>query len=142
MSKSNAWETALLQLVFNGTAVANLADNAGTSPVTNWSVSLHTSDPGEAGTQASNEATYGGYARVTVARSTSGWTVSGNSVSPASAITFAQATSGTETITHFGIGTATSGAGVLYYSGTVSPNIAISAGVTPSLTTSTSVTED
>ena len=142
MSKSNAFETALLQLVFNGTAIANLADNAAATPITNWRVSLHTSDPGEAGNQSSNEATYGGYARVSVARATGGWTVSGNSVSPNSAITFAQATSGSETITHFGIGTATSGAGVLYYSGTVTPNIAISAGVTPSLTTSTSVTED
>jgi hypothetical protein len=77
-----------------------------------------------------------------VARSGSGWTVTNNSVSPAAEISFPAATGGTETATHWGVGTASSGAGKLLYSGTVSPNISISSGVTPKLTTSTAVTED
>ena len=143
MSKSNAYETDLLGLLFNATAIANIADNASTSPLTNLQVALHTADPGEAGVQGSSEATYGAYARVAVARTTAGWTVSGNSVSPVASIDFPAATSGTNTITHFSVGvsaTATDGK-VLYY-GTVTPNISVSSGVTPSLTTATAITED
>lgn len=142
MSKGNTFENDLLKLIFNATAIANIADNAATSPLTNLYVSLHTDDPGEAGDQTTNECAYTSYARVAVARSGSGWTVTNNSVSPAAEISFPAATGGTETATHFGVGTASSGAGKLLYSGTVSPNISISSGVTPKLTTSTTVTED
>lgn len=142
MSKSNALETAWLELFFNGTTIANIADDAGTSPLTNLYVSLHTSDPGETGTAVTNECAYTSYARVAVARTSGGWTVSGNSVSPVADITFPAATGGTETATHFGIVSTASGAGVLYYSGTVTPNISISSGVTPVLDSTSAVTDD
>lgn len=142
MSKSNAFENSLLKLIFNATAIANLADNAASSPLTNLYVSLHTADPGEAGDQSTSEATYTGYARVAVARTTGGWTVTNNSVSPVANIDFPNCTGGTNTITYFGVGTASSGAGVLYYSGTVTPSIAVSSGVTPRLTTASTITED
>jgi hypothetical protein len=142
MSKANNWENAILALLFNATALANVADNAAASPITNLYVSFHTSDPGEAGNQSSNECAYGSYARVAVARSGSGWTVTGNSVSPAANIDFPEAASGTETVTHFGVGKASSGAGDLYYSGTVTPNIAVAAGVVPRLKSTSTVTED
>lgn len=142
MSKSNAFENSLLKLIFNATAIANLADNAASSPLTNLYVSLHTADPGEAGDQSTSEATYTGYARVAVARTTGGWTVTNNSVSPVANIDFANCTGGTNTITYFGVGTASSGAGVLYYSGTVTPSISVSSGVTPRLTTASTITED
>lgn len=142
MSKTNAWETDLLELLFNATALANVADNAASSPLTNLYVSLHTADPGEAGSQTTSEATYTSYARVAVARNSGGWTVTGNSVSPVSTISFPACTAGTNTITHFGVGSLTSGAGYLFYSGTVTPNISISSGVTPQLTTASTITED
>jgi hypothetical protein len=142
MSKSNAFENSLLKLIFNATAIANLADNAATSPLTNLYVSLHTADPGEAGDQSTSEATYTGYARVAVLRTSGGWTVTNNSVSPVANIDFANCTAGTNTITYFGVGTASSGAGVLYYSGTVTPSISVSSGVTPRLTTASTITED
>jgi hypothetical protein len=142
MSKSNALENDLLLLLFNGTGIANIADNAASGPLTNLFVSLHTADPGEAGTQTTSEATYTSYARVAVARSGSGWTVTGNSVSPAANIDFPAATGGTNTITHFAVGTATSGAGKILYKGTVTPNISVSTGVTPRLETGTAITED
>jgi len=142
MSKSNYWENAILDLLFNATAVANIADNAGTSPLTNLFVSLHTADPGEAGNQTTNEATYTSYARVSVARTSGGWTVTGNSVNPTADIDFPEATGGTETITHVGIGTDTSGTGNLLYSGAVSPNIDVTAGVIPRIGTATTITED
>jgi hypothetical protein len=142
MSKGNTFENDLLQLIFNAVAIANIADNASSSPLTNLYVSLHTSDPGEDGDQETNECTYTSYDRVAVARTAGGWTVSGNSVSPASTISFPAATGGTETATHWVVGTAASGAGKILYSGTITPNISISSGVTPQLTTSSAVTED
>jgi hypothetical protein len=142
MSKSNTYETNILALLFNATAIANVADNAAASPLTNLYVSLHTADPGEAGSQTTSEITYTSYARVAVARTAGGWTVTGNSVSPVATITFPAGTGGSGTATHFGVGSLSSGAGVLYYSGTVTPNIVCGSGVTPQLTTASTITED
>lgn len=142
MSKSNTFENDWLKLIFNATAIANLADNAASSPLTNLYVSLHTADPGEAGNQTTNETSYTSYARVAVARTSGGWTVTNNSVSPVANIDFPAATGGSGTITYFGVGSASSGTGVLYYSGTVSPSISVTSGVTPRLTTASTITED
>ena len=142
MSKSNAFENDLLKLIFNATAIANLADNAASSPLTNLYVSLHTADPGEAGNQSTSEATYTSYARVAVARTSGGWTVTNNSVSPVANIDFPAATGGSGTVTYFGVGSASSGSGVLYYSGTVTPSISVTSGVTPRLTTASTITEE
>lgn len=146
MSKSNSLENSLLLLIFNATLFANVAVNATSSPITNIFTGLHTADPGEAGDQTTNEMTVGAYntyARVAVARTSGGWTVTANSVSPVATITFPAGVSGTgATATHFGVGTLTSGAGVLLYSGTITPNIVCGAGVTPSLSTATAITED
>lgn len=142
MSKGDTFENDLLKLIFNGTAIGNLADNAASSPITNLYVSLHTADVGEAGSQTTNEVSYTGYARVAVARSGSGWTVTANSVSPAANIDFPQCTAGTATATHFAIGTAASGAGKVLYKGAISPTIAIANGVAPRIGTSSTITED
>lgn len=131
-----------MKLIFQATAIANIADNAAAAPLTNLYVSLHTADPGEAGSQTTSECAYTSYARVAVARTSGGWTVTNNSVSPAANIDFPQATGGSETVTHFVVGTLVSGAGKLLYSGTVTPNIAVSNGVTPRLTTSSAISED
>jgi len=142
MSKGDTFENDWLKLIFNATAIANIADNAATSPLTNLYVALHTADPGETGTQSTNECAYTSYARVAVARTSGGWTVTANSVSPAANIDFPTATGGTETATHWSVGVASSGATKILYKGTISPNISISSGVTPRLTTASAVTED
>jgi hypothetical protein len=145
MSKLNSLENSLLLLIFNNTNIANVGDATGlrgSSAAGNLYVSLHTADPGEAGDQTTSEATYTSYARVAVARSGAGWTVIGNSVSPAADISFPAGTGGSGTVTHFGIGTASSGAGVLLYSGTVTPNIVTGNGITPKITTASTITED
>jgi hypothetical protein len=142
MSKGDTFENDLLKLIYNATAIANLADNAASSPLTNIFVSLHTADPGEAGTQTTNETTYTSYARVSVARTTGGWTVTANSVSPVANIDFPAGTGGSGTVTHFATGAATSGASKIFHSGTVTPNIVTGNGVTPRLTTATTITED
>lgn len=143
MSKSNAFETDLLSLVFNGTAIANLADNAASSPLTNLYLALHTADPGEAGNQSTSEIGYTGYSRVAVARTAGGWTVTGNSVSPVAAIEFGEMTGGTGgTVTHASIGTASSGAGKILYSGALTPTIAVATGVIPRIKNTSTITED
>ncbi len=141
MGKSSTFDNDFLKMVFNATPIANIADNAATSPLTNLYVALHTADPTAAGTQSSNEATYTGYARVSVARTSGGWTVTGASISPVAAITFPACTAGTNTITFWSVGVASSGATKILYSGAVSPSISVSAGVTPQLTTGSTVTE-
>jgi hypothetical protein len=142
MSKSNAFETDLLGLIFNGTAIANLAINATASPLTNLFISLHTADPGEAGTQSTSETAYTGYSRVSVARTAGGWTITGNSVSPVTPIDFPECTAGTSTITHFAVGVASTGASKILYKGTVTPNINVAVNVIPRLKTTSTITED
>ena len=140
--KSDVFENDWLKLIFNAVAIANLADNAAASPLTDLYVALHTADPTDAGVQTASEATYTGYARVAVARTAGGWTVTGSSVSPAAAISFGACTAGTNTATHWSVGVASSGGSKILYAGAISPTISISAGVTPQLTTASTVTED
>ena len=142
MSIGNTFENDILKLVFQATAIANIADNAATSPLTNLYVSLHTADAGEAGDQTTNETSYTSYARVAVARTSGGWTVTANSVSPVSTISFPACTGGTATITHAAVGTAASSTGKILFSGTLSPNISVSSGVTPQITTASTITVD
>jgi len=134
MSATNAFETALLTLYFNNTDHANIGDAAGlqnSATAGSFYVSLHTADPGETGTQATSETAYGSYARQAVARSGAGWTVSGNTASNTAAINWPACSSGTSTITHFGIGTDVSGTGNLLFSGAISSSLAVSTGITP-----------
>lgn len=131
MSKGNTFENDFLKLIFNATNIANIADNAATAPLTNLFVALHTADPGEASDQTTNEATYTSYARVTVARTSGGWTVAANNASNAALVTFPKATGGSETITHFSVGTLTSGAGKILYSGILDSSLAVSNNVQP-----------
>lgn len=141
MSKGNTFEDDLLKLIFNATAIADLADNDATSPATTLTVALHTADPGEGGTQSSSEISYTGYARIAVARTTGGWTVASGSVSPVANIDFGEMTAGAGgTVTHFSVGTGVSNK--LLYSGTVTPNIVVANGVTPRLKTTSTITED
>jgi hypothetical protein len=134
MSKSNAWETGLLTLLFNNTNFANVGDATGLRGSTTAGslyVSLHTADPGEAGSQNTSEATYTGYARVGVVRSAGGWTISGNAVTNAATITFGTCTAGSNTITYVGIGTDSAGAGTLLYKGALTSSLAVSSGIAP-----------
>lgn len=143
MSKGDTFENDLVKLIFNGTAIANIADNAATSPLTSLYLSLHTADPGEAGNQTTSEISYTGYARKAVARTSGGFTVSGASATLAADNDFPKMTGGTGgTVTFFCVGTAASGTGKILYSGAVSPTIAVSTGTIPRLEAATSVTED
>lgn len=140
-AKSTALDSALLALLLNATAIANTADNAASAPYTNLYLSLHTASPGIGGNQTTNEAAYTSYARVAVARSSAGWTVASGTATLVAVATFPTATGGSETETYFALGTASSGAGNLWYFGPISPTIVVSNGATPQLTTGTTITE-
>lgn len=142
MSFSDAAETSVLALIFNATAWANLADNAVSAPMANIPTALHTADPGDAGTQATSEVTYTGYARTNVARTTGGFTVSGNNptqVNPVSTIIFPAGTGGSGTVTNFSFGKT---GGAIIMSGAVAPNIIVGNGITPELGPTTTCTLD
>lgn len=115
MAKTTAFAGALLDHILNGAAVPGLGGTL--------YLSLHTADPGVGGTQETSEAAYPGYARAAVARDEGSWTITGNEASPAAAIAFEQATGAGDDVTHFAIGTAQTGPGlVLYFAPLVSGN--------------------
>lgn len=146
MSKSNTFENELLLHIFNNADIANIGDAAGlqnSAAAGSLYAALHTADPGEAGTATTNEISYTGYARVAIARSSAGFTVTGNTVTLTANVDFGKMTAGTGgTVTHFSIVKEVSGASVILYSGSVSPTIVVANGVIPRLETGTSITED
>jgi hypothetical protein len=143
VSKSDTFENDLLKLIFNATAIANIADNAASSPLTNLYVALHTADPGEAGVQNTSECAYTGYARVAVARTSGGWTITGNSVSPVANITFGTCTASPgSAATYASIGVASSGATKILYSGALSSPITIAISAAPVIASGSTITED
>lgn len=136
MSKSNYLENQFLANLFNNAALGYASD-------TTFYVALHSSDPGEAGTQDTNEISYTGYARVGVARNSGGFTVSGATVTNTAQVQFPICTGGTATATHFSIGRLASGAGDIFYKGALNSSLAISNNVQPQFAaTALSITED
>jgi hypothetical protein len=125
MSWGDTFRNDVAKLIYNGTAIANIADNAAGSPLANLFVALHTADPGQAGTQATSEANYTGYGRVNPARTSGGFTVSGNTITNTAAVTFGLCTAGSNSITHFSIGVAVSGATKIIDKAPVGPITAV-----------------
>lgn len=139
--KGTTFDNDLLKLIFNGVSIANIADNAASSPLTVLYLSLHTADPGAGGNQAASEAVYTGYSRMPVTRGPTGFTVAGNSVTLTQSVVFPTATGGSETETFAAVGTALTGGGKLMYRGPITPPLAISTSIAPQLTTGTTITE-
>lgn len=137
MSASNAFEAEILDLLLNNSNIANLGDATGVRGSTTAGscyVALHTADPGEAGDQTTSEATYTNYARVAVARSGAAWTISGTAptqAANASAVTFPSSGSGPQTLTHFSVGFASSGASMIIISGALGASLVVNSGVIP-----------
>ncbi len=131
---TNAAEANLLNLLFLNLDWANIGDASGlqnSATAGSFHVSLHSSDPGEAGNQSTNEVSYTGYARVAVARSGSGWTLTTSTISNTALVQFGQCTAGTATATHFGIGTDSTSTGNLIFKGALTSSLSISNGIQP-----------
>jgi hypothetical protein len=137
MSKGNTTENDILLKVFQATELSWSANAS-------LYVALHSDDPGEAGTQSTNEITYGApYARQAILRTSDGWDVAGNQASNDDLIQFPQCTSGSATATYVSIGTLASGAGQIIYSGALNSPLAISTGIQPQFAANAlTVTED
>ena len=135
MSKSNTFEIDLLAKVFHDTEFAWL-------PLANLYIALHTGDPGEGGSQSTNECDYTGYARVAVPRDGSGWAISASGASNAAVILFPTCSGGANAATHFSIGTAGTGEGQLLYSGALSSSLAVSNNVRPEFAVGTLVVQE
>lgn len=132
-SKSNAFETALLTLIFNNTNLAGIGDSTGlrgSSTAGSFYISLYTLDPSDS--SDGTETTYTNYARVGVARSSGGWTISGNNCSNTAAITFAQCGVTGATLTAFGVCKSdTENTDDAIYWGELTSDLVVSSGITP-----------
>jgi hypothetical protein len=138
MSMTNAAEQAFLDLLFQNANWANIGDATGlrgSSANGSLYISLHTADPGEAGDQTTNETSYTSYARAAVNRDPDNWVRSTSTVSNNTTISFAQCTGGVSSITHFGIGTSSTGSGGLIMKGNLTATLAVSAGIQPQFAT-------
>jgi hypothetical protein len=65
MAKGNQACNDLIKFYAQGIAMPSYGGN--------WELHLHTADPGDGGTGASNETTYTGYAPILIVRDSSGW---------------------------------------------------------------------
>lgn len=141
--KGNTTSANFLKLLYQAVAWANVADNAASGPLTNVYYALHTADPLTTGNQGSNEAAYPSYARQAVARTAGGHSISSQTISPAATVSFPQSTgTPSEVETYFSTGAASSGATVMFHWGPISPTITMNnPGITPQLTTGTTITE-
>ena len=138
MSASNSFETDLLELIFNNTDIADIGDAAGlqnSAAAGSFYVRLYTSAVTVDDSTIGTEAAYTGYVSggVAVARTSGGWTISGNNVSNAAAITFGKCTAGSETIRYFAIwkdnSTGTDSHRIIW--GQLTSDLAVSTNITP-----------
>ena len=136
MSMTNAAAAALLAHYFENAAHTNIGDAPGLLASATpgvFYISLHIGDP-SAGDQTTSEASYTGYARKSIIRGAANWnivTADPATCKNAAVLTYDPCTALSDTITHFGVGSAASGAGTLEFVGTVTPNLAVSNGITP-----------
>lgn len=138
MSLGSQSEFDLLSLLFLNTAWVNIGNAGGLLGSTvagSFFIALHTANPGQAGNQSTSEAAYSGYARVAVARSGSGWMLSGSDPTTSanvSATTYPTSASGPETESYFSIGTLSTGAGEYLWFGPLVTPLVVNIGITPS----------
>lgn len=121
MPKSDASEQDFIAYTFHGDPIPWDGE-------THLYLSLHTTFPGETGTQETNEATYVGYERMPLPRTSDGWTLTGGTAKNAVAVNFPTCTASPQTVTYLGIGTQETGEGKLLYYGALSSPLAITVG--------------
>jgi hypothetical protein len=130
MSASDTLENDLLKLIFQKTLPSYLGTLSGTGNA-DFYLSLHTADPGEAGSQTTSEAAYGSYVRKAVARTSGGWTITANSATNAGLVQFDKSTSTGADVRFVGVGTASSGAGTLLLSLQLATDTPTTTGIQP-----------
>ena len=132
-SKRDNFENDILEHIFQNANIADIGDGTGlrgSSAAGNLYLALYTVAPTDS--TAGTECTYTGYARVGVARTAGGWTVTTNNASNTAAVTFGQCTVGSQTAVAFAIckGDVETTDDQIYW-GDLTANLAISPGITP-----------
>lgn len=117
-SLTDSFVNGILDHYFINSSMANVGDATGlpaSATAGSLYVSGHSADPGDSGSQTTSELSYTGYARAAVARSGSGWSRSGKTVSNVAAVSTGQRTDAgaAQTFAFAGIGRSSSGAGTL-----------------------------
>ena len=134
--KNNTYAQLVLASIFQAafTAIANILANAA-SPITSLYVSLHNGTLGATSSQSTSETAYTNYTRIGVVRTSSGWSLSGETISNVAAINFPQCGASGDTLTYVALGTnSTAGqAGQVLYFGALTSSLAVSNGITPSV---------
>jgi hypothetical protein len=145
MAKSRALDQIFLTALYQGATATsdtfNLFSGFGTATV--FFMSLLTSTASATDGQTANEISYTGYSRPPINRSATGFAISAAGViSPLANITFGNMVGGAGgTAVSAAIGAASSGVGQLLHIGALSPTIVVSNGVTPQITTASTITE-
>lgn len=139
MTITTAAADKFLKLYGQAVTWTGIAVNDTGTPLTNIQFSGHTAAPGVTGNQTTNEIAYTSYARVAVVRTSSGFDESAAALTLHTLTSFPAGTGGSGTMTHYGYGGSSTGAGTLDFYGTVTPNVVCGSGVQPELTTATSL---
>lgn len=124
MPKSPLFAAQTLAWLFHGEAPAWAGQPA-------FWVSLHTADPRGQDSQASGECAYPGYRRQRLARTPGGVAIDGAAAANLEILEFPVNRGDRETITHYGIGVAESGAGALLQSFPLDAPVEVSARQAP-----------
>lgn len=117
MGATNSFESEVLRHILLNEPITSLGDAGGLLPSVaagDVFVCLLTQAPGEPG-DITNEAAFGGYARVAVPRDGTGWSEVDGIARNFADIDFPECTGGSETITHFGICKTLSGDDMIYH---------------------------
>lgn len=122
MSLSNTTETATLDMLLRG------IDPSYRAGATQY-LALFTADPTETASLAA-EATYTGYARVALTKSSS-WTGTSSPFTNTNLIQFGACSAGTNALTHFAVVDTASGAVSMMISGALSATLNVSSGIQP-----------
>lgn len=122
MSLSNTTETAALDAFLRGT------DPSYRAGATQY-LALFTADPTDTASLVA-EASYTGYARVALTKSSS-WTGTSSPFTNTNLIQFGACTAGSDSITHFAVVDTSSGAVAMMISGALSGTLAVSTGIQP-----------
>lgn len=115
----------LSKFIFHNVTWANIGDATGlvgSAAAGSLYLAFHTGDVGVGGSQTTNECAYTGYARKAIARSTAEWTIASSepiTITNINAQSTLIATAGSETITHWSIGRASSGTGEVLFKGPI-----------------------
>ena len=134
-SMTDGFENVLALLLFNNTGIANIGDATGlpgSAAAGSTQLALSTAALTDADTLlTATEVAYTGYARPTQARSSAGWTITGDTADNAALIQFGNMTAGgPQTVVHVGLGFISTG-NVLRLQRTLVSSLVINNGVNP-----------